>query len=151
MAGKTKIIRDPKTGRIQGTEKGITPEELKKAFKRYKTYTKKNPKIKEVPNTKTNGVIQLALEVPLTQTGFFVFCRMKKISGAVNDIMQNRDGRYEEFLEVAQMIDDECFSDCLTLGFVGLANNNLVSRKLHLAEKVENKTETTIEIDWNDV
>ncbi|QLG46044.1 hypothetical protein [Costertonia aggregata] len=147
---KTKPIRDKETGRWLGSEKGITPEEFLQAFEDYKVWAKQNPKIKQVPNTKTHSVINLEMEIPLTKTGFVLYLRREGITGSGSDILCNRDGRFEEFVEVNQYIDDSTFDDQFTGGMVGVFNHSLTARKLGLSDRQEVKTQGKIEIDFND-
>tara|TARA_R110002051_G_C8659563_1_gene488824 strand:+ start:33 stop:491 length:459 start_codon:yes stop_codon:yes gene_type:complete len=150
MNTKTKPIRDPKTGRMLGSEKNTTPEELLKHFEAYVKFVKKNPKIKEVPNTKTDSIIRLRMEIPATKTGFMVYLQKNKITGNSREILYNRDGRYPDFEEVNAYIDAVCYDDCLNGAMAGVFNHNIVARKLGLTDKQEIKTEGEIKIDFND-
>ncbi|MFS4469123.1 hypothetical protein [Maribacter sp. 2210JD10-5] len=144
----TKPKRDEKTGRWLGSEKGITPDELLQAFEDYKIWAKQNPKIKQVPNTKTDSVINLEMEIPLTKTGFILYLRREGITGSGTDILFNRDGRFEDFVEVNQYIDDSTFDDQFTGGMAGVFNHSLTARKLGLTDKQEVKTEEKIKIKF---
>lgn len=147
---KTKGIQDPTTGRMTGSEKNITPEELLKAFEDYEIHVKKNPKIKEYPNTKTDSIIRLNMEVPLTKTGFMVYLHKNKITGNSRDILYNRDGRYQEFKEVNEYIDSVTYDDQLSGAIAGVYSHNVVIRNLGLTDKQEVKTEQKIEIDFGE-
>lgn len=139
-----------KTEKGHGSEKEITPLGLLKAFEDYSEHVKANPKIQEVPNTKTNSVIQIKKEIPLTKTGFILYLRNEGITGNGNEILYNRDNRYDEFAKVNQFIDDTCYHDCLVGGMAGVFNHSLVARKLGLSEKQEIKQEQKVQIDWNE-
>lgn len=145
---KTKPFRDPKTGQCKGSEKNITPKQLLEAFEAYEIHVKANPKTKEVPNTKTDSVIRLKMEVPLTKIGFQVFLTKNGITGNGRDILYNRDNRYPEFNEVNEYIDSVCYDDCLSGAMANVFNHNIVARKLGLTDKQEVKTDQKIEIDF---
>ncbi|HDZ14374.1 hypothetical protein LCGC14_1064300 [marine sediment metagenome] len=145
---KTKVIRDKKTGRILGSEKGITPDELMQAFEDYCIYVKANPKFKEVPNTKTDSVIRLKMEVPITKSGFMAYCMKNKICGNIGDIIYNRDERYNEFKDVSIYVDVISEADCFDGATAGIFNHAIVIRKLGLADKQEVKNEEEVKITF---
>lgn len=145
---KTKGIRDPKTGQMRGSEKNITPTELLEAFEAYQLHCKKNPKIKEVPNTKNNSVIRLNMEVPLSKIGFEVYLIKKGITRNGKEILYNRDNRYAEFNEVNEYIDSVTYDDQLSGAMANVFNPIIVARKLGLTDKQEVTTEEKVKISF---
>jgi hypothetical protein len=147
---KTKGIQDKKTGQMNGSEKNNTPEEILEAFHAYMEVTKANPKIKQVPNTKTNSIITLEMEVPFTKTGFIIYLAKKGITKNGREILYNRDNRYSEFKEVIDYIDLVTYDDQLSGAIAGVFNNNVVIRNLGLSDKQEVKSEEKIVVDFNE-
>lgn len=148
MAKTTKGVQDPKTGIMNGSEKNVTPEQILQAFEDYKIHCKKNPKIVEVPNTKTDSVIKLKKEIPLTKKGFILYLRQFGITKNGLEIVFNRDGRYDEFLDVMEYVDLSTTDDQFSGGMAGVFNNNLTYRMLGLTDKQEVKSDETVKITF---
>jgi len=106
-----------------------TPEDMYQHFLDYKEYCKSNPKEVEVYNQKFDKTNIIRKEVPLTLNGFDIYMSKKGILGRVDDYLYNRDGRYEQFQEVMEIIGKEIWDEQYSGAVAGVYNLAIVIRR----------------------
>jgi hypothetical protein len=96
-------------------------------------YRGKNLKRVEIPTCR-----------PYTIKGLYAFFRAKGMTGRLEDYRKNRNGRFEEYSDVVQRINDIIKSQKLEGALVGAFNASLVSYELGIGPRVEKSGKTII-------
>lgn len=76
------------------------------------------------------------LKVPLTYDGFKRYCYTKY--GKINQYFENKDGYYNDFVDVCSHIKDEIRENQIIGGLLGIYNPSITQRLNNLVEKVAN-------------
>jgi hypothetical protein len=111
------------------------PEDLYQLFVEYRKKVKDNPRYQYSLSNKTGKAEPIPLEVPLTMSGFRVFCHDNSL--VVNDYFANTDGRYSAFATICTRISDEIRNDQIQGGMVGQFNASITQRLNGLTEKTD--------------
>lgn len=126
-----------------GTKYIETPEILWEHFEAYVNSEAKNPMYKVEYVGKDGEQVNTPLQVPITFEGFECYLFKEGIINDLGDYESNKDGRYADYTTIIKVIRTHCFSQNFKGAAVGLFNATLISRKLGLADKTDNKTEHT--------
>lgn len=114
-----------------------SPDHLLALFKEYQDYCKANPVLKEDYVGKDARKVYRELERPLTWDGFECYLSDKEIIEDLGDYERNKDGRYTEFATIVSRIKRYINTDQFTGAAVGIYQQNIIARKLGLADKQE--------------
>lgn len=82
-----------------------------------------------------NPVIELKTIKPYTWSGLTDYLNERGHISTLQDYKQNRDGRYDEYVEVIRGIEEVMFNQKFTGASVGAFNANIISRDLGLIDK----------------
>ncbi len=132
-----------KNGNIHPTRIFNTPEDLAKAFDKYKEDVKEQSKewMKVQYVGKDAERKEDPQKVPLTLEGFKRFCRRKY--GCVEQYFLNKGQYYNDFVGICSYIKEEIRENQIVGGLLGFYNPSITSRLNKLTEKQEVKTEIT--------
>jgi hypothetical protein len=121
-----------------GRPKNIeSPEQLWKLFRQYRKHAKDNPYLKQDFVGKDADEVERRLERPLTFVGFEVYLMERMIINDLADYERNKDGRYAEFANIIRAIKKIIEADQFEGAAVGVYKENIIARKLGLADKQE--------------
>tara|TARA_R110000868_G_scaffold203335_2_gene451166 strand:- start:884 stop:1285 length:402 start_codon:yes stop_codon:yes gene_type:complete len=125
-----------------GKQKFIkTPEDMWALFLAYKKEVKANPlKIKDWVGKDAKGVYR-EKERPLTDKGFYNFCRSKV--GCARQYFENAGKLYGDYVTICSHIKEEIDQDQIEGGMAGIYNPSITQRLNGLVEKQEVKHEIT--------
>jgi hypothetical protein len=112
-----------------------TPDDLYQLFVEYRKKVKDNPRYQYSLSNKTGKAEPIPLEVPLTMSGFRVFCHDNSL--VVHDYFANTGGRYSTFTTICKRISDEIRNDQIQGGMVGQFNASITQRLNGLTEKTD--------------
>lgn len=112
-------------------------DEMYNAFSEYKKSLKKqSSEWKKVQYVGKEGArVSDNQKVPMTYDGFKRFCRGKY--GSVHQYFDNKDGLYNDFVEVCLRIKEEIKEDLMIGGLLGFYNSSLTQRITGMADKSE--------------
>lgn len=111
-----------------------TPEKLAELFDEYREYKRENPRIIEKA-LQSGKIGKEKMRVPLTMSGFRVFCHKKGIT--VVHYFSNTDNAYKEYRTICRIIEDEIREDQIEGGMVGQYNSSITQRLNGLTEKTD--------------
>lgn len=121
-----------------GRPKNIeSPEQLWLLFRKYKDWAKANPRTKQDFVGKDGDEITRKLERPLAWVGFEAYLLERMIISDLGDYERNKEGRYGEFTTIIRAIKIYIEQDQFEGATVGIYKENIISRKLGLADKQE--------------
>lgn len=129
-------------GNIHPTRIFKSPDDLLKKWKEYKTYVEEVESLKwqKIQYVGRDGErVTDKYKVPLTIEGFKVYCFNNKI-GTVWQYFENKDGYYNDFVEVCTHIKNETRFDQITGGLLNMYNPSITQRLNNLVEKTEDVT-----------
>ncbi len=121
-----------------GRPKTFTPKKLWAVACEYFDRTRKNPFKKQdfIKGGESAGrIIELDQMRPYTWQGFEDYLNEQGIIARVDDYKLNRDGRYEDFVDVIRAIDRIMYANKFEGAASGIFNANIISRDLGLADK----------------
>lgn len=129
-------------GNIHPTRIFKNPEQLYQAFEEYKKDLEKRSKdwLKIQYVGKDGDRVADPQKLPMTMEGFKIFC--KKNYGCVKQYLENKDGYYEDFVEICSYIAMEVRENQITGGLLGFYNPSITQRLNGLTEKVQNEIAT---------
>lgn len=132
MAGQPKKIPDSET--------------LYKWFEDYKTWSELNPVTKMDFKGKDADEVTYKIERPLSWLNFKVWLYKNKDIGftTVEDYKANKDDVYAEYSNIIRVIGGEIFTQQYDGAATGVYQQNIVARKLGLADKAESKVDVTV-------
>jgi hypothetical protein len=127
-----RIMKEPHPTRIFKK-----PEELLQAFEEYKENVKEqsNEWLKVQYVGKEGDRKEDAQKVPLTQEGFYIFCR--KNYGDVKEYFLNREERYNDFTTICTHIKEEIRNNQIIGGMLGFYNPSITQRLNNLKEQTD--------------
>lgn len=135
--------------RPRGRSKNIeSPEQLWLLFRKYCVWAKENPREKQDFVGKDGDEITRKLERPLSFAGFEVYLMERMIITDLGDYERNKENRYENFATIIRAIKKFIEVDQFEGAAVGLYKENIIARKLGLADKQEARQ---VDKDGNDV
>jgi DNA-packaging protein gp3 len=120
-----------------------TPELLWQHFEDYVKHETNNPLYKREYVGKDGNEVDTPLQVPITFEGFECYLADKNIIQDLCDYSKNAEGRYEEYIPTVRRIQKYCFVQNFKGAAVGLFGARIISMKLGLINKTENKNENT--------
>lgn len=121
-----------------GRPKNIeSPEQLWLLFRKYKDWAKDNPRTKQDFVGKDGDEIERKLERPLSWVGFEVYLLERMIISDLGDYERNKENRYQEFTTIIRAIKAYIEQDQFEGATVGIYKENIIARKLGLADKQE--------------
>ena len=112
-----------------------TPEILWQYFLDYKKEVKSNPILVQDYVGKDANMVYREKEKPLTDKGFYNFCRRNV--GCVKQYFDNQDKLYNEYITICSHIKEEIDQDQIEGGMAGIYNASITQRLNHLVEKSE--------------
>ena len=129
-----------------GTRKGHTkyiesPEKLWQLFEEYRKEVKSNPILVKDWVGKDGDQVYREKERPLTDKGFYNFCRRNV--GCAKQYFDNQDNLYKDYITICSHIKEEIDQDQIEGGMAGIYNASITQRLNHLVEKVDSKQEIT--------
>jgi hypothetical protein len=129
-----------------GTRKGLgkyieSPERMWELFQKYKKEVKGNPILVKDWVGKDGDQVYREKERPLTDKGFFNFCRRNV--GCVKQYFDNQDKLYTDYISICSHIREEIDQDQIEGGMAGIYNPSITQRLNNLTDKVESKQEIT--------
>ena len=132
-----------KNGNIHPTRLLKTPQEMMEWWKKYKKHLNENEsqswlKIQYVG--KDGERVADAPVMPLTYEGFKVY--MYENLGVVNQYFENKDGLYDDFVEVCSHIKSEIRANQIQGGLLGYFNPSITQRLNGLADKHEHEVKS---------
>lgn len=119
-------------------------ETLYKWFEDYKLWSELNPVTKMDFKGKDADEVTYKLERPLTWIGFSVWLYKNRGVSNIDEYKANKDKVYAEYSSIIRVISDEIYQQQYDGAATGVYQQNIVARKLGLADKAETKTELTI-------
>lgn len=136
-----------KNGNIHPTRIFKTPEDLLKAWEAFKLDVEKqsNEWLKVQYVGKEGNRVTDGQKVPLTIAGFKAFCYTAGY-GSVWQYLENKDGYYDDFVEMSTRIKEESLADLSIGGLLGFYKENLTSRIAGYADKKEVENSGVINI-----
>ena len=112
-----------------------TPEKMWDLFLQYKEETKNNPVIVKDWVGKDANTVYREKERPLTDKGFYNFCRRNV--GCARQYFENQDDLYNEYITICRAIKEEIDQDQIEGGMVGIYNPSITKRLNGLVDKKE--------------
>ena len=133
--------------RKRGVKKTIpSPEDFWARFVEYREQTKSNP-IKVLDFVGKDGIsVYREKERPLTIEGFENYLEDYYGLGHVQQYLENREGRYEEFVSIIARVRKIVRQDQLEGGMSGIYHPNLTARMQGLSDKVESEVKQNIKL-----
>lgn len=133
--------------RKRGVKKTITsPDDFWARFVEYRERTKDNP-IKVLDFVGKDGMsVYREKERPLTIEGFENYLEEYYGLGHIQQYLENREGRYEEFVSIIARVRKIVRQDQLEGGMSGIYHPNLTARIQGLSEKIENEVQQNIKL-----
>ncbi len=113
-----------------------TPEVLWELFQEYCKDAKSRPFIVTDWVGGQGMKVDRKKERPLTMEGFSIFCYDKM--SKVKDYIQNKEGRYNEYIPISTRIKECIREDQIGGGMAGIYNPSITQRLNGLVEKVQN-------------
>lgn len=134
-------------GSIHPTRIFKSPDDLEKAWNEYKdSLIAEAENWKKVQYVGKEGERKAdAQKLPLTFDGFSIYCR--KHYGNVHQYFEQKDGYYQEFVEICRAIKEEIRNDQITGGLLGFYNPSITQRLNNLTEKTE-VVQKTVKVSW---
>lgn len=121
-----------------GRPKNIeSPEELWRLFRLYQKHAKAHPYLKQDFVGKDACEVERKLERPLSWVGFEVYLLERMIISDLGDYERNKENRYAEFTTIIRAIKAYIEHDQFEGASVGVYKENIIARKLGLADKQE--------------
>ena len=139
-----KIENNPKKISLSYNPKAIaSPEIFWALYLDYKTETKLNPILVHDFVGKDGKDVHREKERPMTIEGFENYIEDHLGLGTIQQYLENRDGRYGDYVSVVARVRREIRQDMIEGGLTGIYHPNLTARINGITEK----TESTISQD----
>jgi hypothetical protein len=110
-------------------------------FEAYRKEVKSNPRTKHVFVGKDGASEMEERERPLTDKGFYNYCRRN--IGCARQYFDNQDGLYGDYIAICRAIKDEIDEDQLDGGMTNIYNPSITQRLQGLTDKKEHKVNVT--------
>lgn len=120
-----------------------SPEKLWQLFCAYVEHERNNPMYRRDYVGKDGDEKDTPLLTPITFEGFECYLQDQDIITDLGKYASNQNGAYEEYRTIITRIRQNCFVQNFKGASVGLFNANIISKKLGLIEKTDNKHEVT--------
>lgn len=122
-----------------------SPEKMWEHFLSYKEQVKNNPALVHDYVGKDGQSVFRKKERPLTDKGFFNFCRNEK-GACVRQYFQNQDKLYGNYIAICSRISDEIDQDQIEGGMIGIYNPSITQRLNGLVDKKETEIRGSLNI-----
>lgn len=119
-----------------------TPEIFFELFEQYKETVKDNPFLVHDFVGKDGDSVERRKEKCLTMEGFENFLEDVYGIGQVQQYLENREGRYSEYVSIVGRVKRIIREDQISGGMCGIYNGNLTARLQGLTENIEHKGES---------
>lgn len=114
-----------------------TPGKMMEFFEEYRKQIKSNPILVQDYVGKDGIEVYRKKERPLTDKGFFNYCRNNPNIGCVKQYFDNQDKLYNEYIAICSHIKAEIDQDQIEGGMAGIYNPSITQRLNGLVEKSE--------------
>lgn len=121
--------------RPKGTKYIETPEKMWDLFEQYKNEIKTNPILVQDFVGKDGKSVSKAKERPLTDKGFYNYCRRNV--GCAKQYFDNQDGLYNDYITICTHIKEEIDQDQIEGGMAGIYNPSITQRLNNLIERAD--------------
>lgn len=124
--------------------KAMTPGVLLQRFEEYRISVKGNP-IKVQDYVGKDGIeVDRKKEKPLLMDGFENYLEDVYGLGAIQQYLENREGRYKDYVAVVARIKRVIREDQVTGGFVGIYKENITARINGINDTIDTKGDNVI-------
>lgn len=117
--------------------KAMTPAELLRRFELYCEHTKSNPRRVHVFVGKDGDSAYQEKEQCYTMEGFENYLSKNYGIGQIQQYLENRDKRYDDYVDTCNYIKRVIREDMITGGMAGVYHHNLTARLQGITDKVE--------------
>lgn len=149
MEKRTRVSRSSKktdSAKV-GRPKAIpSPEDLWARFVEYRTATKESPILVLDFVGKDGMSVNRTKERPLTIEGFENYCEEYYSIGHIQQYLENREGRYQEFVSILSRIRKVIRQDQIEGGMAGIYHPNLTARIQGLSDKIDQTVEQSVKL-----
>jgi hypothetical protein len=128
------VVQKRRVGRPRSFEE---PEDMFAVFLEYEADIKKNPFLVHDYKGKDVESVMIKKQRPLTMEGFQNHCWRTEICKDIEDYFYNKDGRYEKFTGVCNLIKKLIRQNQIEGGAAGIFNASITQRLNNLVEKSE--------------
>jgi uncharacterized protein YeeX (DUF496 family) len=132
--------------RPSGTKNIKTPQKMWEIFCAYKQKVKSNPIIVEDWVGGIGKKVRRKKERPLTLEGFENYCFEENIITDISDYIENKQGRYSDFVPICSRIRKIIREEQITGGMAGIYNPSITQRLNGLTEKIQDDGTKEIKI-----
>jgi hypothetical protein len=130
-----------------GPPKSIpTPKAFRSRFEEYYETTKGNPILVHDFVGKDGKDVHREKERPLTLEGFENYCCDYYDIETIQQYLENREGRYQEFVSVVSWVRRQIRQDQIEGGMAGIYQQNLTARINGISDKVESTVEQNVKV-----
>jgi hypothetical protein len=131
----------------RGVPKTITsPDEFWARFVEYREATKANPiKVHDFVG-KDGYSVHREKERPLTIEGFEEHCCDYYGITGIQQYLENRDGRYEDFVSILARIRKSIRRDQIEGGMAGIYKENITARINGISDKIEQEVQQSVKL-----
>ena len=123
-----------------------TPELMMEYFEEYRKQIKSNPILVQDYVGKDGIEVYRKKERPLTDKGFFNYCRKNPNIGCVKQYFDNQDKLYNEYIAICSHIKAEIDQDQIEGGMAGIYNPSITQRLNGLVENTKTDLSASINI-----
>lgn len=120
-----------------------SPEQLWDYFLQYIEHNRANPYTEQQWVGKDGHEVHKQIMAHISFDGFEGWLCENDVINDLGDYASDKDGRYTEYATIITRIRRVCRGRLLTAAVSGVANGNVVSRYLGIAEKTENDNKNT--------
>lgn len=123
-----------------------SPEVMWSYFEEYKTWAKSHPyKVIDWVG-KDGNEVERPKERPLTMDGFENHLAYKEIITDISDYYENKDARYDDYVQVCKRIKRSIRQDQIEGGMANMYNSSITARLNGLVDKQENHMTAAVQI-----
>ena len=141
------MSRVPTKKKGPGVPKAIaSPEMFWAFFLDYKIEIKTNPLLVHDFVGKDGNPAYREKERPLSIEGWENYLENEYGIGTVQQYLENRDGRYQEFVSVVSRVRKQIRQDQIEGGMAGIYQQNLTARICGLSDKMEQTVEQSVKL-----
>lgn len=123
-----------------------SPEMFWALYQEYKYWVEDNPILVHDFVGKDGKSAHREKKRPLTIEGFENYLEDNYGIGTIQQYLENREGRYQEFVSTISRVRREIRQDQIEGSMVGIYNPNLTARIQGIADNVNNNTNTNVKL-----
>lgn len=124
---------------FDNSKKEMSPEVLLERFNEYKITVKCDPILVQDYVGKDGKEVDREKEKPITMDGFENYLDETYGLGAIQQYLENRDKRYNDYIDTVNYIKRVIRNDHITGGFVGIYKENITARVNGLNDTIDTK------------